>query len=83
MNIEESSIEQGLLTAGNRLWHVHIADSNRQYPGSGHIPYGPIFATLRQMGYQGYISAELRPLPDPDTAAQKTIEFLKKQFTDA
>jgi hypothetical protein len=28
------------------------------------------------MGYQGYISAEILPLPDPDTAAEKTIEFL-------
>jgi sugar phosphate isomerase/epimerase len=76
MNIEEPRIEEGLRTAGERLWHVHIADSSRQYPGSGHIPYGPIFATLKEMGYQGYISAELFPLPDADTAAIKTIEFL-------
>ena len=83
MNIEEASIENGLLTAGDRLWHVHIADSSRQYPGSGHIPFEPIFATLTQMGYQGYISAEMRPLPDPDVAAQKTIEFLKARIADA
>ena len=76
MNIEEPSLSDGLRTAGDRLWHVHIADSSRCYPGSGHIQYGPIFATLKEMGYQGYVSAELFPLPDPDTAAQKTIEFL-------
>lgn len=79
MNIEEPSIEESLRTAENRLWHIHIADSNRHYPGSGHIQYDPIFATLKDMHYQGYISAELLPLPDPDTAAQKTIEFLLRR----
>ena len=79
MNIEEPSIEEGLRTASDRLWHVHIADSSRQYPGSGHLQYDGIFATLKEMGYQGYISAEVFPLPDPDTAAQKTIEFLLRR----
>lgn len=77
MNIEDASIEAGLRLAGGRLWHVHIADSNRYYPGSGHLDFNSIFATLRDMGYQGYVSAELLPLPDPDTAGQKTIEFLQ------
>lgn len=82
MNIEEVSIEAALRLAGNSLWHVHMADSNRNFPGSGHIQYRPIFTTLKEMGYQGYISAELRPLPDPDTAAQKTIDFLQTQMND-
>ncbi|MBI4790063.1 MAG: sugar phosphate isomerase/epimerase [Chloroflexi bacterium] len=78
MNIEDASIEQGLLSAGDKLWHVHIADSNRRYPGSGHLDFNSIFATLKDMGFQGYISAELIPFPDPDVAAQKTIELLKR-----
>lgn len=78
MNIEEPSIEASLRAAGDHLWHVHIADSNRHYPGSGHMPFEPIFATLREMGYGGYVSAELLPLPDPNTAAEKTILFLKQ-----
>ena len=78
MNIEEKSFEDGLRTAGDKLWHVHIADSNRKYPGSGHIDFTSIFGTLKEMGYQKYISAELLPLPDPDTAATKTIKFLKE-----
>lgn len=81
MNIEEPSMEEGFLTAGNRLWHIHIADSNRCYPGSGHINFQPIFKTLRHMNYQGYISAELLPYPDRDIAASNTINFLKKHLT--
>jgi sugar phosphate isomerase/epimerase len=57
---------------------VHVADSNRRYPGSGHLDFHRIFATFEEMGYQGYVSAELLPLPDPDTAARRTIEFLRK-----
>jgi 5-keto-L-gluconate epimerase len=78
MNIEDVSIEEGLRQAGDRLWHVHIADTNRRYPGSGHMLYDGIFATLREMGYAGYVSAEMLPLPDPDTAAQQTIGFLRR-----
>jgi sugar phosphate isomerase/epimerase len=78
MNIEDESIEDGLREVGDRLWHVHIADSNRKYPGSGHLDFPCIFDTLKQMKYTGYISAELLPLPDPDMAAAKTILFLKK-----
>jgi sugar phosphate isomerase/epimerase len=80
MNIEDVCIEEGLRQAGDRLWHVHIADSNRRYPGSGHLDFDSIFVTLEEMGYQGYISAEMLPLPDPDTAARKTIHFLRKHM---
>jgi len=80
MNIEDPSIEASLASAGDRLWHVHIADSNRCYPGSGHLPFDAIFATLRKMGYEGYVSAEILPQPDPDTAAERTIAFLRQQL---
>jgi len=83
MNIEDASIEEGLRLAGDRLWHVHIADSNRRYPGSGHLNFDSIFATLQEIGYQGYISAEMLPFPDPDTAARWTIEFLRKYLRGA
>lgn len=78
MNMEDDSIEGGLRLAGDKLWHVHITDSNRRYPGSGDLDFDSIFATLKDMGYEEYVSAEIVPYPDPDTAAQKTIDFLRK-----
>lgn len=78
MNIEETTFEEGFTNAGDRLYHVHIADSNRCYPGSGHLDFGSAFRALSAMGYQGYVSAELLPLPDADTAGIKTIEFLNQ-----
>ncbi len=80
MNIEEASLAQGLESAGERCWHVHIADSNRRYPGAGHLDFDAVFAALTRMGYDGYVSAELLPLPDPDTAAAKTIAFVRSRL---
>jgi sugar phosphate isomerase/epimerase len=39
-----------------------------------------VFSTLEGMGYQGYVSAELFPLPDPDTAARETIAFVRRKL---
>jgi sugar phosphate isomerase/epimerase len=80
MNIEEASIERSLQAAGDRCWHVHIADSNRHYPGAGHLDFDGVFAALAAMGYDGYVSAELFPLPDADTAAQETIAFVRRRL---
>jgi sugar phosphate isomerase/epimerase len=78
MNIEESTFDLGFRAAGERLNHVHIADSNRHYPGSGHLDFESAFAALHDLGYNGYVSAELLPLPDADTAGRKTMEFLSR-----
>lgn len=78
-NIEESSrIDpfRRALKAG-KLFHVHVADNNRLAPGSGLIDFAAILGFLNQNGYEGFISAELLPQPDPDTAAQRTVSFLR------
>lgn len=74
MNIEEPDIAQALSEAGTHVGHVHFADSNRRAVGFGHTPMQPIIAALRRIGYDGYLSAEVLPLPDSDHAAQQTIE---------
>jgi sugar phosphate isomerase/epimerase len=77
MNIEESSVPDALRGAGRVIGHVHFADSNRQAVGFGHTSMGPIIEALRQIGYQGYLSAEIFPLPDSETAARRTIEAFR------
>ncbi|MDO8683451.1 MAG: 5-keto-L-gluconate epimerase [Armatimonadota bacterium] len=77
MNIEEPSIYESIRTAGNLLAHFHIVDSNRWAPGYGHLDFQQIIASLREIDYQGYLSAEILPLPDSNTAAEKTIQTLR------
>jgi len=77
MNIEEPSMVESMVAAGERLFHFHVADSNRWYPGAGHIDFNAILNTLNSVGYRGFVSAEILPLPDPDTAAIRTIEYMR------
>jgi 5-keto-L-gluconate epimerase len=79
INIEESSWTEPFLKAikYNKLFHVHIGDNNRLYPGGGLIDFYKILSILRQSHYEGYISAELLPFPTPDLAAQNTLINLR------
>jgi sugar phosphate isomerase/epimerase len=77
MNIEEPKIEDSIRTAGDRIFHFHVADSNRWYPGAGHIDFGSVMATLRDIGYAGYVSVEAMPMPDADTCAERAIANLR------
>jgi sugar phosphate isomerase/epimerase len=76
MNIEEPVIEESIRACGDRIFHFHVADSNRWYPGAGHLDFESILSTLSATGYQGYVSGEFMPLPDADTAAQRGIAHL-------
>lgn len=80
MNIEEANIAEALKVAGSKLGHVHFADSNRHAIGFGHTEVGPIAAALKQIGYEGYISAEVLPLPTPEAAAQETMRSYQRYF---
>ena len=77
MNIEEPSIHESIRRCGNRIFHFHIADSNRWYPGAGHLDFGAILGTLEATDYRGYVSGEFLPLPDADTAAARSIAHLR------
>jgi len=78
MNIEEPSILGSIESAKDRLFHVHVADSNRWYPGAGHIDFAAIISTLDRVGYRGFLSAEILPCPDSDTAAERAIRHLHR-----
>lgn len=77
MNIEEPSIEESILQAGPHIFHFHVADSNRWYPGGGHLEFATFVAALREVGYQGYLSVEVLPLPDAQRSAERAIEHLR------
>jgi sugar phosphate isomerase/epimerase len=73
MNIEEADLEEAIIAGGDLIGHVHFADSNRQAVGFGHTMIEPVIAALHKIGYDGYLSAEVFPLPFPLIAAQQTI----------
>jgi sugar phosphate isomerase/epimerase len=77
LNIEEERIEASIEACGSHIFHFHVADSNRRYPGAGHLDFPGILKALRCTGYTGWISGEFLPHPDAFTAARKNIELLK------
>lgn len=78
MAIEEADLAATLRECGAMVGHVHFADSNRRAIGMGHTDAGPIVAALREIGYAGYLSAEILPLPDADAAASATIRAVRE-----
>jgi len=77
MNIEEPSLEDSIRRAGERIFHFHVADSNRWYPGAGHLDFKSVLKALFETGYAGFVSGEFMPMPDATTGAQKAIEYLR------
>jgi len=77
MNIEDASIIASLKKAGNKIGYVHFADSNRWAPGQGHLDFSQIIASLKEIGYDGYVTVEILPNPNPDEAVKMAISFLR------
>jgi len=78
MNIEETDVQAALRLGGARVWHVHLADSNRRAPGWGHLDFAPVVQTLGDMAYGGFLSAEVLPVPGALDAARQTIATLRR-----
>jgi sugar phosphate isomerase/epimerase len=78
MNIEEESIGGSIRSAGRYIGHVHFVDSNRWPAGMGHIDLAEAAEALKEIGFDGYASAEALAYPDPDSAAAQTIKAFRQ-----
>ena len=76
MNIEEADMRTSISRTGRRLFHFHVADSNRWYPGAGHIDFKSLLSVLQRTGYTGYVSGEFLPRPDAETAARESYAYI-------
>ena len=71
MNIEEAHIEESLTAFAPYIGHVHLADSHRYQPGTGHLDFQPGFRALRATGYNGIFTVECRVSGDDPTAGYR------------
>jgi sugar phosphate isomerase/epimerase len=59
--------------------HVHINEMDGGPPGSGSSDYGPAFAALRDIGYDGWISMEIFNQPeDPAGTIREARAFMRR-----
>jgi sugar phosphate isomerase/epimerase len=76
MNIEEASLASSLREAGDMVAHVHLADSSRLEPGTGHTDFAAAFKALAGIGFDGFGAVECRLSGEPEaslTAAYTTL----------
>lgn len=76
MNIEDRTIGPELAKHIDFVKYIHFADSNRLAPGQGHLDFRQLLNHLFHARYDGWVSVEILPVPDPDTAARQSADFL-------
>ena len=75
-NIEDTSICGALRMAGSKLMNVHVSDSNREAPGTGHIDFIEVIRTLDEIGYQGFLSIGFVP-------SRLNVELLRETLLES
>jgi sugar phosphate isomerase/epimerase len=89
----EGETYDGMVAAGDRLGHVHVADADRSAPGEGApTDYAGFFQTLKRMDYAGTISIEARwhttirdelrgtDAMDRETEHHRALAFVRRQW---
>jgi sugar phosphate isomerase/epimerase len=84
MNIEETDIPAAIRAAGSEfVYNVHLADSHRRLPGSGHTDFSAAFAALRDISYDRFCGLECGIDGDPMTSLRETVSFLRRTWEEA
>jgi sugar phosphate isomerase/epimerase len=79
MSSEGKSIPDLIRTAAPQLEHFHANDANRRGPGMGNIDFVPILKTLKEVGYDGWVSVEVFDYePGIEALARDSARYLKK-----
>jgi sugar phosphate isomerase/epimerase len=78
MFIDDPDINAGVRAAAGHIEFVHLADSNRRYPGNCKLDFPSFIASLSDVGYDGYLGVEVFQIPDQDTALRNSYEYLSR-----
>ena len=83
-NIEDVSVAGAIRRVGKSLMNIHLSDSNRDLPGTGHIDFVAAVRELGEIDYQGHMSMGFLP-SRPDThklresLLEKAVPFMREQ----
>lgn len=78
MNIEERSILDTIRSHGRRIGHFHLCDTNGGPFGTGGLDFPAVLATLRESGYERFISLKIYRGATWDEAAKTSAELLRR-----
>lgn len=77
MNIEEDEVAMALRDGGQLIGHVHVADSARLQPGTGHIDWQGAMKALRSIDYDGWLAMECGIRGEPRDALPQVAGLLR------
>jgi sugar phosphate isomerase/epimerase len=77
MGYTEDSIIDSIIRAKDKIGFIHMSDTDRMVPGFGTLPIRDILCTLEAIKYKGYISMEIKQIPDSLTVAKLSYEALQ------
>jgi len=94
MNVEEKHFGQAIELAAPHLVHIHFNENDRGIPGTGHVPWSEVVATLKKINYDGALVIESfsttvkeiaraaaiwrPPAPSADMLATEGLAFARK-----
>jgi sugar phosphate isomerase/epimerase len=79
MASELLSIPEIIRGSARHLEHFHANDVNLQGPGFGDIDFVPIFQSLNEIGYPGWVSVEVFDYaPGAERLARESIEYMRR-----
>jgi D-psicose/D-tagatose/L-ribulose 3-epimerase len=81
MNIEERDTPGALVRHAALFSSIHLSDNNRLFPGFGAISFGPIIATLRRIGWKGFLAIEGNLVDGLVADARTAVEALAPHLT--
>jgi sugar phosphate isomerase/epimerase len=79
MSTEAVPIVEILRKHRDNVAHFHANDPNRRGPGMGEVDFLPIFKTLQEIGYAGWVSVEVFDYtPGPEHLALGSIRYMRE-----
>lgn len=77
MNMEEDDVAESIRAARGHLAHIHLADSNREHPGTGHVDFGAALSALGEIGFDGWMAMECGLRGEPQRVLANTASLLR------
>ncbi len=73
MNIEENSFQEAFSAAGSRMFHLHLSENQRGFPGGGLLDWKMIIQSAKDADYKGPWVIESYVYPEFSTSSDVCI----------